>query len=154
MNKETKKQLFSVFVLVTFLGSSIAFAVLSSSGQTANKTESPYVVDHPLTNQEEVPYLQQGAVLMKYFYTEDCITCNDTSQMVLSVADYFKGKLVVEFVDKNKYVNESQELNITKIPTMYLKGKSIDIITEDIQPNALVSRICYLFFNIVPECNI
>lgn len=155
MKKETKKQLFAIVVLLLFMGSSIAYAVISivPKEETGQK-KIGYVVNQPLTENEEAYYLQQNIVVMKYFYSEDCVGCKSTESIIDQATQYFNGKLLVEKIDMNKYANETSDLSITKAPTIYLKGNSIDVITEDITYNQLITKICVLFFNYVNECSI
>ena len=153
MKKETKKQLFAVIILLVFGMSSIFVAFVSFIPRT-EQPEIQYSIDYPLSDQEEAYFLQNNIVVAKYFYSEDCLNCDSAEAMLDNTINYFNGRFFVEKIDADVFQNETQRLEITEFPTIYLKGNTIDIITEDITQNDLITRICILFFAYVEECQI
>ena len=65
----------------------------------------------------------------------------------------FQGRVVVQRIDVNKYVNYTEYLEIETIPTVYLKGKEIKIFSgEDISFSNLYEQSCLLFFEPIDQC--
>jgi len=153
MKKETKTRIFAIFILLVFGMSSIAFAFISVLPKQEQQ-EIQYSIDYPLSDQEEAYFLQNNVVVAKYFYSEDCLSCASTEAMIDNIIEYFNGRFFVEKINMDNFQNETQRLDITTAPTIYLKGNTIDVITEDITQNELTTKICVLFFAYVEECAI
>jgi hypothetical protein len=77
VNTTSKKQLFAIFVLVTFLGSSAAVAIMDAFVPTQSKQQLIY--DGPLLNSEEAPFHQKNYVVIKLFTSIDCNTCEEAT---------------------------------------------------------------------------
>ncbi len=153
MKRETKTRMFAIFILLVFGMSSIAFAFISVIPRQEQQ-EIQYSIDYPLSDQEEAYFLQNNVVVAKYFYSEDCLGCASTEAMIDQTIEYFNGRFFVEKIDADIFQNETERLEIIDVPTIYLKGNTIDIITEDITQNDLITKICVLFFAYVEECQI
>ncbi len=152
MKKNTKKQLFAVFVLLVFAGSGIAYALLSVI--PTQERQMQYVVYQPLQDSEEAYFLQRNIVVAKYFYSEGCLRCQSTEAIVDGALEFFDGNFFVEKINIDEYPDEAERLDITQAPTIYLKGYSIDVITENITLSDLTTKICVLFFSYVDKCSI
>jgi thiol-disulfide isomerase/thioredoxin len=152
MKRETKKQAFAFFVLFMFVGSSLAFALLSSVD--IEDTNVQYFISGPLENQEEAYYLQRNIVVMKYFFSDECLTCEDSLAVITAAAEHFNGRLLVELINIEEYPEEAELLEIEDVPTIYLKGNSVKTITDPITANELITETCFLFFAFVQECSI
>jgi hypothetical protein len=150
MNRERKKQLIALFILVTFVGSSAAFALISVTG--SGKTQAVQTVfEYPLNNSEEAPFLQQNYVIVKYFWSGNCLDCDLSDQALAGASTELNGTLVVEHIKMEDWANYTAELGITSVPTFYLKGNTI-IITNTTNSDDLVRAICPLYFNHIEAC--
>lgn len=152
MKRDTKKQLIAVVVLLMFVGSSIAFALISTFGST--KPKEQFIFDKPLTNSEEAVFLQQNKVVMKFFFLTTCPVCKSMEPVVEELVQEFNGKLIVEMIDARKYRDEATQYNIENVPTFYIKGKTIDIFVGKMEKEELYNRICALYFEQIEECPI
>lgn len=75
MNREKKRQAIALFILFMFVGSSLAFAVISVTSEE-KKEEVKTFYERPLENSEEAPFLQQNYVIVKYFWSGTCADCD------------------------------------------------------------------------------
>jgi alkyl hydroperoxide reductase subunit AhpF len=122
-----------------FLGSSIAYA-LAFVSDTGEKKQQEYIFNHPLTNTEEVPFLQNNIVVVKYFMSANCTECQSVDDTLSEVYSQLKPQLAIEKIDITAWPDETLELNITTVPTIYIKGFT------------LFSKICDLYFEPIEAC--
>ena len=90
MRKEQKNKLIAGFIVVMFVGSGVAFAIISAFFP-GGEPQSTFIINEPLTNQEEAYYLQRNIVVMRYYYSQDCIDCYQVEPIVDSLAEAFNG---------------------------------------------------------------
>lgn len=147
MDRDSKKQLIAIFIVVMFVGSGIAFAVISAL-VPADQTVA-FATDKPLSNYEEAYYLQQNMVVMRYYYSQDCIDCAAVDPIVETLMSHFEGNIYLERIDVVQYANETEGFTP---PTIYLKGKTMKEITENFDVNSMFLDICELFFSPVEKC--
>lgn len=146
MNKERKKQVFAIFVLLMFLGSSIAFAFLSL---IPIREEIQLIYENPLSEQEEAKILNKGIVIAQFFYNDDCIECQDTDFIVQDLVTKFNGLLVEERINVYDY----PQFDIVSFPTLILKGKTLDMIEGNATAVELKERICALYTALPEICS-
>ena len=154
MNREKKKQIIAIFILLAFTGSILTGAITMawdyfSQNGTTKKVQTVY--DRPLENSEEAPFLQQNYVIVKYFWSDNCLNCDLSDQALASASAELNGTLVVERIKMEDWTNYTTELGITSAPTFYLKGKTIAI-TNTTNSDDLVRAICPLYFSYVQDC--
>lgn len=150
MKRDMKKQLFALFVLFMFLGSSIAFAIMSAFPEGASRPE--YVFFEPLTNSQEAVYLQRNFVIIKFFYVPDCSECDDMEDTVDELLQDFTGNIIVEKINVIDFGGHAGNLGIEDVPTLYIKGRSVDILSEEIPYVDLYDKVCELFFEPIDQC--
>jgi thiol-disulfide isomerase/thioredoxin len=150
MNSDSKKQLMALFIVSMFVISGVAFAVISAIAPEQSP-EQKYVVNTPLSNSEEAYYLQRNIVVVRYYYSPDCVDCQSVEPMVDSIASHFASQVLVETIDVDQYANETEGFTP---PTIYLKGKSTKEITSNFSVNSIFLDICEMFFNTVNACSI
>lgn len=145
-----RNQLFALIILFIFLGSSAAFALLNVI--PIQQPKQQLVFDQPLSNADEAKFLQQNKVVMKYFWSDNCTDCPATEATVKQLFQDFGGALVVESIDVDRWPEAATELDVTTVPTIYLKGYTIERITTDITYDGTYRTICGLFFNQIEAC--
>jgi thioredoxin 1 len=150
MPRLTKQQIFALFVLFIFVGSSAAFALLNVIPITKPKPQ--LVFDRPLSNAEEAPFLQQNKVIMKFFYSPECPACATMEPVVDQLVAEFAGSLIVEKINIEEWPDETAAFEITAVPTFYLKGWTVDRVVGEANIDELFSRICELFFEPIDIC--
>jgi len=158
MNRDEKRQILAILLLLVFVGSAIAYAFLllpASPTTTTTNTNLQYDYDRPLSESEEASYVQRGAVIIKYFYSADCIDCDTLNTHITQLSQALPGKVVVERLDLAKYNLLATGLNVTEAPAMILLGygkrERIDGYTEY---NDLFVKTCTLYPYTVNECSI
>lgn len=150
MKRETKKQIIAVFILLMFVGSSIAFAFISVTAEEKPQ-EVQTLFDRPLENAEEAPYLQQNYVVVRYFWSDFCEDCGIAEQALNDAKAELNGRLVIEKIKMDDWANYTEELGITSAPTFYLKGSTI-VTTKVTDRDDLVRAICPLYFYAIEQC--
>ncbi|MEM5814405.1 MAG: thioredoxin domain-containing protein [Candidatus Aenigmatarchaeota archaeon] len=150
MNREKKKQIMALFILFMFVGSSLAFAIISVTREE-NKQEVRTVFDRPLENSEEAPFLQQNYVIVKYFWSEACADCDLAEQALNDAKSELKGRLVIEKINVAEWANYTEDLSVTSVPFFYLKGRTV-VTGAFTDSDALVRAVCPLYFYGIEEC--
>lgn len=151
MRKETKKQVFALFVLFTFLGSGIAFALLSAF-IPEQEEKTPLMYDRMLSNSEEAEFLQKNMIVIRFFWTEDCSGCEEVNNIVNQVFQDLGGKMIVEKINIDDYAEEAEMLDIDSAPYLYLKGNTIERISGNTTIDELTKKLCDLYFEQIDEC--
>lgn len=151
LNRETKRQIFALFILFMFVGSALAFALLSAfTPEEEKKVQLMY--DRLLSNSEEAEFLQQNMVVIKFFYSEDCENCEEINNIINQVFQDLKGKMIIEKVDIYYYQEEAEILEVDSAPYLYLKGKTIDRVSGETTLEELTKKLCDLYFEPIDEC--
>ncbi len=145
MKKEKQRQAFAIFVLLMFLGSSIAFAVLSL---VPIKEEVQLLYERPLSEQEEAALLQKNIVIAQFFYNDDCKECESVDFILQDLVEEFQGLFVEERINVYDY----PQFDIVSFPTIVLKGKTLDMIEENVTQEELKERICNLYSQLPTAC--
>ncbi|MBU5557574.1 MAG: thioredoxin domain-containing protein [Candidatus Aenigmatarchaeota archaeon] len=150
MVRITRQQLFVLFVLIMFIGSGIAYALMSvmEFGQPKQKL----IFNGPLSNADESVFLRQNKVIARYFFSENCTTCPEVTKTVGDLFQDFGGNLIIEEIDVDEWPNFTSSLEIKEVPALYLKGSTIDLITGNITYDDAFKRICDLFFTPIEQC--
>jgi len=151
MKKQDKNKLIALFIVVMFVGSGIAFAVISAFLPSGQSQEMQYIVNGPLENSEEAYFLQRNVVVLRYYYSQDCIDCAEVEGIANYIGEFFQGWVLVEKIDVDEYPEQSEGY---EVPTIYLKGKTTKTITEDFDVNEIYLDICTMFFAPVQQCSI
>ena len=144
---------FTVFILLMFVGSAFAFAFMYAPSSTPQKTHEN-VIYYPLSNYEDAYFLQKNTVIIKYFYSQDCEDCEYFERQIADLLDFFGSYIFVQAIDVEAYANETETLGIEKVPTVYLKGNSIETVTDKISNDEMITKVCLLYFSYVPQCNV
>ncbi len=150
MKKEKKNKLIALFIVFMFVGSGIAYAIISAL-TPAETQEQSYIVNKPLTNSEEAYFLQRNVVILRYYYSEDCFDCPSTEPIVDTLGELFQGWVFIEKINVDEYPEESADYTV---PTIYLKGKTTKEITSNFDINEIYLDICTMFFAPVQQCSI
>ena len=151
MKRERKKQLFALFVLFTFLGSTAAIAVLSAFAPSKEE-RTRLIYNEPLTNAEEVPFLQKNFVILKYFYSEECVACDD--ETVDALVQDLGGKIIIEKIDTLLFPEEATTYSVQEVPFYHFKGRSIRKLSGNVSSEELFETACDLFFEPIDQCMI
>lgn len=146
----TKQQIFVLFVLLMFLGSSAAFAFMNVI--EVNPPKQQLVFDGPLSNADEAVFLRQNKVVAKYFWSENCTACPEAEDTVDSLFNDLAGGLVVEKVDVDKWPEAAEAFQVTELPALDLKGNTIERFDGNFTYDEAYSAICDLFFQPVDQC--
>lgn len=148
MKKETKQQVFVIFVLLMFVGSGLAYAVMWVFPEQP-KTQLMY--NAPLSNSEEAQFLQKNFVVVKLFYLEGNESCEQAAKDIQEIFQELNGKMIIEFIDIDIWKDEADRLDVTEVPFFYLKGSTVDKVGK-VEKEELISRICGLYFEPIDEC--
>ncbi len=76
MKRSTKKMIFVIFILITFIMSSIAFVVINLGGGLGNQQQAEikpletFIVEGDIDPRLEQAYLQGGFTFLKYYRSE------------------------------------------------------------------------------------
>jgi thiol-disulfide isomerase/thioredoxin len=140
MKKETKRQLMVLFVLLTFLASSITYAVLSVV--YTPQEEKRVIYEYPLNEKKEAEFLRKGKVIIQFFWNDECANCSEYIQTLFDVVDKFQGNVILELIN----TFEHPYVDVLEIPAIYLKGKSLETYNELLSRDELEEKLCELFF--------
>lgn len=152
MKRETKKQLFTIFVLLMFMGSSIAFAVSSVLQRVQPSAEQTLVFDRPLTDSESARFLDNNIVVADFYYSQNCAGCSAAESVITALVQELSGYLVVDKIDAEKYKSMAEANEIPGLPAFVLKGTTIDIVSGMISKEDLKNRICQLYAEPINAC--
>ncbi len=149
MKKADKNKLIALFIVIMFVGSGIAFAIISSFLPGTQEQEESYISNQPLTNSEEAYFLQRNVVILRYYYSQDCFNCAEIEGMVDYIGEMFQGWVFIEKISMDEYPEASYSA-----PTIYLKGKTTKEITSDFDINEIYLDICGMYFSPIQQCSI
>lgn len=145
MKNSTKQRLFALFIILVFGGSTLAFAV-DFTVAPEKKEQMPDVVEGPLTDSEEAPYLQQNYLVVRYFYSSDCAGCALVEDSINGLKEEV-GQVLLERVSIEQYPNATESVGVTRVPSIYLKGSSTRLLSGPVTYDQLFSESCQLYFN-------
>lgn len=146
-----RQQIYVLFVLIMLFGAWFVASAVMSVVEVAQPKQQ-LVFDGPLSNSDEAVFFQQNKVIARYFWSANCTECPAAEEMVDTLFQDFQGNLVIEKIDIDKWSDFAQTLDITSLPMLYLKGKTIDIMEGEITYNDAYERICALFFDPIDLC--
>jgi hypothetical protein len=152
MRPEQKKRLFAIFIAVTFIASSLAFAIEFALPQNKpTQQETPTVVEKPLADSEEAPYLQRGFIIVRYFYSADCGDCPKVEDAINGLRDD-PGNVLLERIDISEWPDAATTVGVTTAPAVYLKGMSTQLLNGVVTYSDLFNAACPLYFSPPPSC--
>ncbi len=151
MKKKTKTQIFAVLVILIFLGSSIAFALMYVFPQSQ---EVKYYYERPLTEDEEAVFLNSNIVIIEEFFSPTCPHCQAMEPVIAEIMKEFEGNIVLEKIDINKYGVMARELGVTGVPTFIIKGRRIERIVGETSKQEILRTVCELFPEPIDKCSI
>ncbi len=158
MNRDEKRQILAIFLLIVFVGSAIAYAFIllpTGAPTTPTDTKTQYEYDRPLSEYEEASFVQNGVVVVKYFQSSDCIDCETVSSQLTQLVQALPGKVAVERLDLAEYKPLADSLNVTDAPTLLLIGYGRnDRIDGYMEYNDLFVKVCTLYPYQVNECSL
>lgn len=152
MKRETKQQLFAVFVLLMFMGSSVAYALSVVLGRQPAPEQDSLIYDKPLTDSETSKFLDNNIVVADFYYSQNCADCAAADSTITSLAQDLAGYLAVDRIDAEKYASIAEANEITQFPSFVLKGITIDTVSGAISKQDLKSRICRLYMEPISAC--
>ena len=147
----------SAFILVIFAGSTLAFAFLSvfapgTNTQDDNQNNIPdistreltvFEFDAPLTSSEESAYQKQDVVILRFYYSNDCLACGDINIAVTELAQELEQRILLERINTDEYSTGKEA------PLVELKGSSSKTLTEF---DSLKAEVCGLYFSKPEGC--
>jgi len=151
MRKETKQQLFAVFVLLMFMGSSVAYALSVVLGRQPAPEQTSLIYDKPLTDSETSKLLDSNIVVADFYYSDGADSAAADS-LITGLAGDLSGYLAVDKIDAVKYASIADANGITQLPSFVLKGATIDTVSGTISKQDLKSRICRLYAQPISAC--
>ncbi|MBU5574893.1 MAG: hypothetical protein QXF15_00745 [Candidatus Aenigmatarchaeota archaeon] len=155
MRKETRNKIFAVFILLAFIGSTIAYAI---SFIFPKEKSLQLIYDKPLSESEEATYLRSNFVILRFYYSENC--CLEDFKKIENVFENVGRKMIIEKIEINKYLNETKMITDRNdfneslgLPYILLRGKTEKFIQGKINENELFELICSLYFEDIDECS-
>ena len=146
MKKETKNRIFALFIIFVFVGSSAAFALMSTFVPTTNPSVQ-LAYDKPLTNEEEAQFFKDNKIVLKSFTSDECgKPCEDSSTLVSDLFQKMQGNVVIESININAYPDEAERYGVTTVPLFVFRGKTEKTLPGDASYEDLVATACDLFF--------
>ena len=155
MEQAKKKKLYAGIILFAFLGSTIAFAILSYSGSPQQQNQasiSQTIYERPLSESEEIPFLQKNLVVVKYFYSDNCANCSQADEALTKIYQELNGQLLIERINTEVYSAEATVYNVESVPSFYLKGSESKTVVWNGQD--LIYDICPLYFSPIYACGL
>ncbi|HLE07074.1 MAG TPA: hypothetical protein VI933_00450 [archaeon] len=143
---QKKKQIIALFILVSFVFSGFAFAIISSltGGGTTSGEEQP-IYDQPLSGSDEQNLISRGKVIMKIYTSENCDSCGEAKSEVLKLFSKLGSNIVVENIDTKYFYSEIQSNSLEKFPTIIILGKGSDRIESAPTSAELLQKVCVQF---------
>lgn len=150
-----KKKIMALFILVSFIFSSFAFAIISSLTGGSNDNSSggtQLIYDQPLSGADEQKLISSGKVIVKVYIAADCEDCGPAKAEVLKLFSALGSRIVVEIIDTEIFPQEIEFNSIEKFPTIIVLGKG-SVKAESVPPLAeLVAAACEQFSSKPAAC--
>jgi len=151
MKRDTKKKIFSIFVLLMFMGSSIAYAVSVVFQRAPAQGQQSLVYDKPLADSEASKLIENNIVVADFYYSNNADS-SAADSTITGLAQDLSGYLAVDKIDAAKYKSLADANGITQFPSFVLKGTTIDTVSGAISKQDLKSRICQLYAQPIAAC--
>ncbi len=144
--EQKKKQMIALFILITFVFSGFAFAIISSlTGGGNSGGEEQLIFNQPLSPADEQKIISSGKVVVKVYTATDCTDCGSAKSEVLKLFTKLGQSIVVEDIDTQYFYNEIQSNNLEKFPTIIILGVSSDKIESTPTSAELLQKVCAQF---------
>ena len=148
INHSQKKKLISLFILLIFGASTIAFAFLQVFAPGNGDTDvdiSTLKYDYPLSNADEAAYLQEDIIVVRFYYSNECEDCSKGNIIVEQIFEDLKDRVLLEKINTDNYSIDKT------VPLIELKGSAADSL--EIMDYALLRQTaCGLFFSEPDTC--
>ena len=151
MKRETKNQMFTIFVLLIFMGSSLAYAVSIVFQRAPTQEQQSLVFDKPLADSESAKLIENNIVVVDFYYANNAES-SAADSTITALAQDLSGYLAVDRIDAVKYKSIADANDITQFPSFVLKGTTLDTISGAISKQDLKSRICQLYAQPIAAC--
>ena len=144
MNDKTKK-IVALFILIAFVFSSLAFAIISSLTGGGSSGEEQLIYNGPLSASDEQKLISQNKVVIKIFTATDCADCGPATSSVLKLFQKLGKNIIVENIDTSYFADEVTSNNLEKFPTTIILGKGSVRIEATISDSELLQKVCGQF---------
>ncbi len=130
MNRQTKKQMMALFVVVIFFGSTIAFAIIQSFGDNSTpESSTPKTISDQRIFTEYDPimenlFVQNGYTIAVLDYDGSC--CQDIIDYIESISSDTNGQVAV-FKLADETINQTALKIKSLINTQKLSGEEVTI---------------------------
>lgn len=150
--EQKKKQMIAMFILITFVFSGFAFAIISSltGGGTGSGEELQPIYNQPLPASDEQAIISSGKVVVKIFASQNCDDCGPANSEVLKLFQKLGQAVIVEQIDTTYFPEEIQTNNLKKFPTIIILGKGSDRL-EGLSTE-LLQKVCSQFSSKPAAC--
>ena len=156
--KEKKKKIITIFILIVFSGSTVAYAFLQIfSAPTENQPQDQTQVDTTqlkfdllLTPQQEQAYLSEDIAVVRFFYSDN----EESGQANLAVEQLFtdlSGRVLLEKIDTDVYSVTLSDYNLETTPGFHIKG-SRSLSLGSVPYAELRDNVCSVFFSVPETC--
>jgi len=157
VKRDEKKQYFAMFILIMFLGSTLAYALMSVF--VPETEEKKLLFEGPLLSEDEAVYFRQNMIVLRYYYQPDDETSQNMFPVVKGMIDELGGKIIIEKIDIDEYkeVYENVESRIDfdeekSLPTILLRGYTEELLQGEVDSDTLFEKACSLYFEEIDEC--
>ncbi len=140
---DKKKKIVALFILFSFIFSSLAFAIISSltGGGNTGGGEEQLIYNQPLSAEQEQKIISSGKVIVKVYTATDCSDCGSAKSEALKLFSKLSQKIIVEDIDTNYFSDNT----ISKFPTIIILGAGSDKIESAPTSAELLQKVCMQF---------
>lgn len=117
-----KKQLIALFILISFVLSGFAFAIMSSLTDSGDKDEQ-LIFYQPLAPEDEQKLISSGKVLLRVYISANCTDCGKATSTTLKLFQIFRSRIAVEIINATQFPQVIDLYSIEKFPTILILGK-------------------------------
>ncbi len=151
--EQKKKQMIALFILVVFIFSGFAFAIISSltGGGSVGGEELQSIYNQPLPTADEQKIISSGKVVVKIFTAQNCDDCGPAVSEALKLFQKLGNKIIVENIDTTYFPEEIQVNNLEKFPTIIILGKGSDRLEGS--SAELLQKVCSQFSSKQAACS-
>lgn len=143
-----KKKLITLFILIIFSVSTIAFAFLQvfySGNQEKEKKLMQHIFERPLSIEEENLYLQEDFVVVRFYFSPNCENCAEGEKILEKLYSDLGSRILLEKIDTSAYLFQAD------IPSIVLKGKRTVKVSK-MDYDTVKESVCKLFFSPPEKC--
>lgn len=140
-----KERLIAIFIGSIMVLSAAGFAINSAVNQGDSQTPGyniPTIVTRQLTPEESIYVLQNGKVLIEFFYAENCTDCPAKMTALEGFVQRLSEFAVLEEVKGNE----------TSIQIIGAGGRIVDMTNQTLSGDALMSKFCEIAIAQPAEC--